>query len=90
VRRSPPLQATRDAQPPRAWMNARLMRRLGIAANQPVLVRQKEGTARLTAALDEGLPDECVRVSAAHPSTAALGAMFGTVTLEKIAAREAA
>jgi len=47
-------------------------------------VRQGDGQATLKAALDERLPDECVRVAAAHRSTAGLGAMFGTVTLEKV------
>jgi len=90
VRRAPSLQKTRDAQPPRAWMNSKLMGRLGIAAGQPVLVKQGQGEARLAAALDDRLPDECVRVAAAHPSTAELGAMFGPVTLEKLAVGKAA
>jgi NADH-quinone oxidoreductase subunit G len=84
VRRSAPLQATKDAEPPRAWMNARLMARLGLADGDSVLIRQGEGQAALKAARDDRLPDECVRVAAAHRSTAGLGAMFGTVTLEKI------
>ncbi|HEX4926927.1 MAG TPA: NADH-quinone oxidoreductase subunit NuoG [Burkholderiales bacterium] len=90
VRRSPPLQKTREARPPRAWMNARLAAQLGLAAGQPVRVRSAEGEAKLMAALDERLPDDCVRISAAHPTTAALGAMFGTVTLEKVPVAQAA
>jgi hypothetical protein len=31
-----------------------------------------------------------VRIAAAHPSTAALGPMFGTVTLSKVASERAA
>jgi NADH-quinone oxidoreductase subunit G len=84
VRRSAPLQATKDAEPPRAWMNGRLMGRLALAEGDSVLIRQAEGQATLKAALDERLPDECVRVAAAHRSTAGLGPMFGTVTLEKV------
>jgi len=87
VRRSASLQKTPDAQPPRAWMNAKLMARLGISAGQPVLV---EGAARLPAALDDRLPDECVRIAAAHALTAQLGPMFGTVSLQKVAAERAA
>jgi len=90
VRRSPPLQKTKESQPPRAWMNARMLGRLGVAAGQPVNVKQGAGEARLMAALDDKLPEDCVRVSAAHPSTAALGAMFGMVTVEKAVVREAA
>jgi NADH-quinone oxidoreductase subunit G len=84
VRRSPPLQETNDAAPPKAWMNSRLMARLGIAHGQMVLIRREAGEAKLVAALDDRLPDECVRVAAAHRSTAALGAMFGGVSLEKL------
>ena len=87
VRRSPPLQRTRDARPPRAWMNSRLLGNLGLAAGQPVLVNS---SVKLMAALDDRLPDDCVRIAAAHPTTAALGAMFGTVTLASAAAEKAA
>jgi NADH-quinone oxidoreductase subunit G len=87
VRRSPPLQKTRDARPPRALMNSRLLTRLGIAAGQPVLVND---AVKLMAALDDKLPEDCVRIAAAHPSTAALGPMFGTVTLSKVASERAA
>jgi len=84
VRRSAPLQHTTDAAAPRAWMNARLMGRLGLADGDTVQVRQGEGQATLKAALDPRLPDECVRVATADRSTAGLGPMFGTVTLEKV------
>ena len=83
VRRAPSLQKTGDAKPPRAWMNSRLMQKSGIAAGQPVLVRQGSGSAKLPAGLDDKLPDDCVRVAAAHASTAALGPMFGDLSLEK-------
>jgi NADH-quinone oxidoreductase subunit G len=87
VRRSPPLQRTRDARAPRAWMNSRLLAKLGLAAGQPVLVNSD---TRLMAALDDKLPDECVRIAAAHPTTAGVGPMFGAVTLAKAAAEKAA
>jgi NADH-quinone oxidoreductase subunit G len=90
ARRSAPLQATRDAQAPRAWMNAKLMQKLGVQAGALVLVRQGAGEAGLAAALDDRLPDDCVRVAAGHPTTAALGGLFGALTLEKITARQVA
>jgi NADH-quinone oxidoreductase subunit G len=86
VRRSPPLQKTKEARPPRAHINSRLAQKLGIAAGQPVRVNG----ARLDAVLDETVADDCVRVSAAHPSTIAVGPMFGVVTLEKLAVERAA
>jgi NADH-quinone oxidoreductase subunit G len=90
VRRAPSLQKTRDARAPRAWMNARLMAKLGVAEGQPVRVRQGEGEARLRAALDDKLPEDCVRIAAAHASTAGLGPMFGAVAIEGISAEKAA
>jgi NADH-quinone oxidoreductase subunit G len=83
VRRAPALQKTRDARPPKAWMNAKLMKKLGVADGQPVLARMGAAPARMPAALDERLPDDCVRIAAAHPATADLGAMFGSLSLEK-------
>jgi NADH-quinone oxidoreductase subunit G len=85
VRRSAPLQKTRDARPPKAWMNGRLAARLGVTAKDQVLVKQSAGQAKLAVGLDERLPDDCVRVAAAHASTAALGPMFGSVTVERAA-----
>ena len=64
-------------------MNSRLLQKLGLAAGQPVIVRQVEGCAKLPAALDDALPDDCVRVAAGHASTAGLGAMFGSLELTK-------
>jgi NADH-quinone oxidoreductase subunit G len=90
VRRSPPLQATKDAEAPAARMNARMLQRLGAAAGQKVRVTQGNGSATLAVALDNGVPDDCVRVAAAHPSTAGLGPMFGAVTVEKISMDRAA
>jgi NADH-quinone oxidoreductase subunit G len=87
VRRAPALQKTRDARKPRAWMNSRLAATLGVAAGQPVLVN---GSVKLTAALDDRLPDECVRIAAAHPATAGVGPMFGALTLARAASERAA
>jgi len=87
ARRSPPLQKTRDARPPRAWMNSRLLAKLGVAAGQPVLVN---GQAKLMAALDDRLPDDCARIAAAHPTTAAVGPMFGPLELARATAEKAA
>jgi len=70
------------------------MQSLGVQAGSLVLVKQAgvahPGEAGLAAALDDKLPDGCVRIAAGHPSTAQLGPMFGTVTLERITAERAA
>jgi len=61
-----------------------------VQAGGLVLAKQGSGEAGLAAALDDKLPDGCVRIAAGHASTAQLGPMFGTVTLEKITAMQAA
>ncbi len=83
VRRATALQQTHDARPPQARMNAATLARLGLAAGDAVRVRQGEGEATLEAAFDESVPADCVRVAAAHASTAGLGDMFGTITVER-------
>ncbi len=88
VRRAPSLQATRDAEPPKAGMNAATLARLGLAAGDAVRVRQPlggagEGEAMLEAALDARVADGAVRIAAGHPSTAGLGAMFGEIVVER-------
>jgi NADH-quinone oxidoreductase subunit G len=83
VRRSPPLQATADAQPPRARVNARTAASLSLGGGDKVRVSQGNGSALLDLQIDDRLADGVVRVAAAHPSTAALGPMFGPVRLER-------
>ena len=82
VRRAASLQQTRDAAAPRAWMNAALLAKLGLKDGQAVKVKQGGGEATLSAACDERLPRDCVRVAAAHASTRDLGPMAGEVSVE--------
>ncbi|MDR2637072.1 MAG: NADH-quinone oxidoreductase subunit NuoG [Zoogloeaceae bacterium] len=82
ARRSAPLRQTADAAPPAARMAAATLARLGVQAGDRVKVRQGTGEAALTAALDESVPDGCVRVAAGHAATAALGGMFDAITVE--------
>ncbi|QOJ23928.1 MAG: NADH-quinone oxidoreductase subunit G [Gammaproteobacteria bacterium] len=84
VRRAQSLQATHDADPPKAWMTATMLEKLGITAGDQVKVRQGEGSVQLEAAHDEKLPVNCVRVAGAHSKTTALGTLFGEIVLEKL------
>jgi len=84
VRRAPSLQQSLDAKQPAARMNAATLAKLGIAAGKQVRVKQGTGAAQLQAVLEAGLPDNCVRVAAAHPLTASLGAMQGAISVEPI------
>jgi NADH-quinone oxidoreductase subunit G len=88
ARRSEPLQLTRDAAPPVVSMCSATMLRLGVAAGDRVRVSQGGGEAILLAWLDEGVPPECVRIPAAHASTAELGAMFGPASVARMSANE--
>jgi NADH-quinone oxidoreductase subunit G len=88
VRRAPSLQKTRDAQPPVAWMNRTLYARLGLREGDRVRVRQGEGEALVAPAVDDRLPADCIRLAAAREETAALGAMFGVVSAERVAAQQ--
>jgi NADH-quinone oxidoreductase subunit G len=83
ARRSPALLQTQDGQAPKAWLSAALSQKLGIAAGDRVSVKQGQGSALLTAGIDKNLPENVVRVAAAHASTANLGSMFGAIVVEK-------
>jgi NADH-quinone oxidoreductase subunit G len=82
VRRSAPLQATRDALPPVVGVPSALWRQLGLKTGATVRVTQGQASAVLPAAEDTTLAPTAVRIAAAHPSTASLGAMFGVVGVE--------
>ena len=83
VRRAESLQKMADAAAPKAHLSSALAQQLGVAAGDTVKVTQGSGSAILVAAIDAKLPANAVRVAAAHASTAALGAMFGSITVEK-------
>ncbi len=83
VRRAASLQKTHDAAVPCAMMNAGQMQRLGLNNGDKVRVTQGQGSVVLQLAVSASVPDGAVRVAAGHPATAALGAMFGTITVER-------
>ena len=82
VRRAPSLQATADAAAPVVGLPAALWAQLGLAAGAQVRVSQGAASAVLPARLDASLAATAVRLSAGHPLTAGLGAMFGPITVE--------
>ncbi len=83
ARRSGPLLATTDAAAPKAHLSTAAAQQIGVKAGDKVEVKQGSGFAILEATIDAGLPANVVRVSAAHASTAMLGAMFGDITVAK-------
>jgi len=84
VRRAESLQLTAAAR--RAMqigLPADLFAQLGVQAGDPVRVTQGQGSVVLPAALEATLPANTVRVPAATSAAIGLGALFGTVTVEK-------
>jgi NADH-quinone oxidoreductase subunit G len=84
VRRAASLQATHDAQSPKAILSANLAKELQLQEGGSVKLTQDGGSVTLIAAVDNTLPANVVRVAAAHASTAALGSMFGAISVEKV------
>jgi NADH-quinone oxidoreductase subunit G len=91
ARRAPSLQKSADAKNARVASIAKdVFDKLALADGHEVRVTQGARSSVLTARCDVRLPAGTVRVSAAIPETAALGAQSGVVTLEKVAVAAAA
>ena len=83
VRRAASLQLTADARAPAVGLPAPVWEQLGLTEGSTVRVSQGGATVVLPARLDTSLAPTAVRVAAGHPDTAALGAMFGSLTVGK-------
>ena len=83
ARRSPSLQQTADAVAPTARMCEETLTRFGISDNAQVRIKQGNAETEMTARLDDGVPAGCIRVAAAHITTAMLGDMFGSISVER-------
>jgi len=84
VRRADSLQLTAAARrAQQVSLSADLFAGLGIQSGDPVRVTQGEGSVVLPGVLEKTLPANTVRVPAATPAAMGLGAMFGTVKVEK-------
>jgi NADH-quinone oxidoreductase subunit G len=84
ARRSAPLLATKDAALPVARVNAETLAQLGLADGADVLVKSAAGAVKLKLVLDAGVAARGVRVSGAHASTVALGALHGKLSVERV------
>jgi NADH-quinone oxidoreductase subunit G len=83
VRRASSLQKTHDAAAPVAWMHSALLEKLGLKEGAMVNLRQGDAAVALPATRDDRLPQDCVRVAAAHPLTAGLGGMLDAIIVER-------
>ena len=86
VRRATSLQLTADARAPVASLPTVLWQKLRLQLGDKVLIAQGGAALVMAAAEDASLAPDAVRVPAGHPSTSAMGAMFGTITVEKVGA----
>jgi NADH-quinone oxidoreductase subunit G len=83
VRRAPALQKTRDAATPVARIAPQTLAALGIDSGSKVRLKQG-GQLEVVVVSDAQLAPGCVRLAAAHASTAVLGAMSGEISLERV------
>jgi NADH-quinone oxidoreductase subunit G len=83
VRRSSPLQKTKQVAEPVAGMNAKLMAELGVQEGDLVVVKQGIGSAKLKVTLDAGLAKGTVRVPTGYDVTASLGELMGEIEVAR-------
>ena len=83
VRRSRPLQATRDAQLAGVSMSPATMEHLGVEIGEPAEVRQGDGGVVLDVVADGRIPEGCAFLPAGIPATAVFGRGDGPVAIHK-------
>ena len=83
VRRSVPLQATKDAEFAGVAMSPGTLDNIGFAPGEPALVCQGGGSVTLEVVADRRLPDGCACLPAGIAATAPLDAGGGAVELRK-------
>lgn len=83
VRRAASLQKTHDAATPVVVMHSSELAKLGVQAGDTVKVTQGNASVRLQVQANDRQPVHTARVAAGHAATAALGAMFGTISVER-------
>ena len=83
VRRSKPLQATKDAEFRGVGLNPATIERLGLADGEPAVVRQNGGSVTLRVVVDRRVPDGCGYLPAGIAATVVLDATDGTVVIDK-------
>ncbi len=84
VRRSKPLQATKDAEFAGVGLNPATIERLGLADGEPAVVRQNGGSVTLRIIADWRVPDGCAYLPAGIPATAALDVGDGAIVIDKL------
>ena len=83
VRRSKPLQATRDGEFAGVALSPATIERIGLADGEPASVRQGAGEVVLGVVADRRVPDGCAWLPGGVPATVALDADGGAVVLDR-------
>jgi len=84
ARRAAPLQQTVDAAAPVAKMSPRTADGLGLKVGGNVKISSAVGSAVVALVGDAGVAEGCVRLAAAHASTAQLGGWHGEISVEQV------
>jgi NADH-quinone oxidoreductase subunit G len=85
VRRAASLQATPDAAAAaRCRISPAQAQASAVQDGDTVMVRQGDASTTLTVEISERVPDGCVWLQSGTDQSAALGAAFGTVTIERV------
>ena len=84
VRRAGALQKTRDARDPVAAVHPDVLQAAGVQSGDTVVLSQGQNQIRLPVLADETVAPGCIRVPAAHKLTTELGAMCGSISLERV------
>ena len=83
ARRAPSLQKTADAKAPTLRISGPLAAQLGLQEGASARLTSGAGEVTLTVEIDDSVAAGCARVASAHTSTAALGALFGNLSVER-------
>jgi NADH-quinone oxidoreductase subunit G len=83
VRRATSLQKTNSASVPVVMLHGDELQKLGLQSGDIARVTQGHAGVQLTVTRDDKLPRGVARIAAGHPATAALGAMFGEIFVER-------
>ena len=86
VRRSKPLQATKDAEFRGVGLCPATIERLGLADGEPAVVRQNGGSVTLRVVADRRVPEDCAYLPAGIAATATLDVGDGSVIIDRCSA----
>ena len=86
VRRSKPLQATKDAEFAGVGLNPATIEHLGLADGEPAVVRQNGGSVTLPVVADWRVPEGCAYLPAGIPATAPLDVGGDLIMIDRFSA----